>query len=463
MRKVIEKRVSPIFPKEYEIKPEGVPVITGEDYQNRIAALLKLAKGKYSHIVVYADREHFANMEYLSGFDPRFEEALLVVTEGAKPTLVVGLEGEMYCTKINFPVNVELFTTFGLAGQPRNQGKRLKEILQNAGINKSAKVGLTGWKYYTADDFADFEQSYDIPHYIVETIKELSGGNVSNATDLFTDCEYGMRHNLDAKEIVLSEIANSKVSRGTFNVIKNLKAGMSEIEASLLLQLDGDPLCTHPALSFGMPNVSYALGSPTYHKKLEDGDVISVGASYRRSMIHRLCSFVDNEAQLPKGSMDSFYKPYFMSTVNWYETVGIGVRGGDVYKAAEEPLGSYKDFGVVLNPGHLIHTDEWSNAPLYQGSEEKLHSGMLVQCDYTVAKGSLYAHIEDGIAIADAALRDEIARIAPESMARINARRTFMIDTLGIKIKDEILPLSDIQGMMFIYAKDPSIVLAMEA
>ena len=33
----------------------------------------------YDHVVVWADREHSANLAYLSGFDPRFEEAVLIV------------------------------------------------------------------------------------------------------------------------------------------------------------------------------------------------------------------------------------------------------------------------------------------------------------------------------------------------------------------------------------------------
>ena len=33
----------------------------------------------YDRLVVYADREHSANLAYLTGFDPRFEEAMLVV------------------------------------------------------------------------------------------------------------------------------------------------------------------------------------------------------------------------------------------------------------------------------------------------------------------------------------------------------------------------------------------------
>jgi hypothetical protein len=37
-----------------------------------------------------------------------------------------------------------------------------------------------------------------------------------------------------------------------------------------------------------------------------------------------------------------------------------------------------------------------------------------------------------------------------------------MKDVLGIRIREEVLPLSDIQGMFFVYAKDPSIVLIKE-
>ena len=33
----------------------------------------------YDRLVVYADREHSANLSCLTGFDPRFEEAILVV------------------------------------------------------------------------------------------------------------------------------------------------------------------------------------------------------------------------------------------------------------------------------------------------------------------------------------------------------------------------------------------------
>jgi len=463
MRNVITKKINFNLEKDFKINPENVPVITGVDYQKRINELWKLADGKYTHIIVYADREHFSNMEYLTGFDPRFEEALLILSQDAKPMLIVGLEGLGYCKKINFDINVELFTTFGLAGQPRKLGKRLPQLLAEAGINEKSKVGLAGWKCYIADDFEEYNKIFDVPHYIVACIEKLSK-SVYNCADLFTSNEYGIRHNLDAKEIILAEIASTKISRSTYNAIKSLEEGMNEVEASKLLQFDGEALCTHPSMSFGMPNVSYGLQSPLYHKKLVSGETTSVGMAYRRSNCHRLNLFVKDESEMPEGSMDYFFIPYFISVVKWYEAMKIGVTGGEIYDTAMEPLGSYEKFGVVLNPGHLIHTDEWSNAPFYKNSKVQIRSGMLIQCDYTVSWQNpvLLAHIEDGIAIADASLRAEIEKLAPATMRRINARRKLMTETLGIKISEEVLPLSDIQGMMFIYGKDTSVVLAVE-
>ena len=49
---------------------------------------------------------------------------------------------------------------------------------------------------------------------------------------------------------------------------------------------------------------------------------------------------------------------------------------------------------------------------------------------------------EDGIVFADAALRAELKAGHPAVVARIEARRNFVRDALGIAIRDSILPLS---------------------
>ena len=60
-------------------------------------------------VVVYADREHSANLAYLTGFDPRFEEALLIVGPAGDPTLLVGNECVGMAAAAPLPLRVELF------------------------------------------------------------------------------------------------------------------------------------------------------------------------------------------------------------------------------------------------------------------------------------------------------------------------------------------------------------------
>ena len=67
------------------------------EFEARIAALrARMEERKLTHTIVYADREHFANLAYLTGFDPRFEEALLIVGLKASPLILVGNECEAY-------------------------------------------------------------------------------------------------------------------------------------------------------------------------------------------------------------------------------------------------------------------------------------------------------------------------------------------------------------------------------
>ena len=55
-----------------------------------------MASARLTHVVVYADREHFTSIAWLTNFDPRFEEAILIVADSGKPLVVVGNECEAY-------------------------------------------------------------------------------------------------------------------------------------------------------------------------------------------------------------------------------------------------------------------------------------------------------------------------------------------------------------------------------
>src|SRR5437773_652845 len=73
--------------------PAERPELPASLYPERLERLREKAEGRrYDRLVVYADREHSANLAYLTGFDPRFEEAVLVVGPTGPPAILVGNE-----------------------------------------------------------------------------------------------------------------------------------------------------------------------------------------------------------------------------------------------------------------------------------------------------------------------------------------------------------------------------------
>ena len=71
---------------------------------------------------------------------------------------------------------------------------------------------------------------------------------------------------------------------------------------------------------------------------------------------------------------------------------------------------------------------------------------MALQMDIIpVSKGEFVcANMEDGIVLADEKLQEAWAAQFPSSWKRIQQRRDFMINKIGIAIKPEVLPLSNI-------------------
>jgi len=52
------------------------------------------------------------------------------------------------------------------------------------------------------------------------------------------------------------------------------------------------------------------------------------------------------------------------------------------------------------------------------------------------------------VALADAGLRAELAERYPGLWQRVLARRAFMAEALGIRLKPEVLPLSNLAGYL---------------
>ena len=134
-------------------EPTVQPVISGATYAARMQAAVARAKAEgMDALVVYGDREHSANIAYLTGYDPRFEEALLVAPTGAwpriAPHLFVGNEGWSYAELAQGSFERVLCQSFSLPGQPRDRQKPLVRLLAEAGIKGGMTVGAVGWKSF---------------------------------------------------------------------------------------------------------------------------------------------------------------------------------------------------------------------------------------------------------------------------------------------------------------------------
>jgi hypothetical protein len=173
---------------------------------------------------------------------------------------------------------------------------------------------------------------------------------------------------------------------------------------------------------------------------------------------------VADEGELPAGVgdyIDKLAAPYFLAVAEWYETVGIGVTGGELDAVIRQHLGE-PFFGLFLPPGHLIHLDEWMNTPIYPGSTRKLVSGQALQVDIIPATGTAYftSNVEDGIALLDSSGRAEFAERHPAAWVRVLSRRAFMEDILGIRLRPEVLPFSQMPAYLPPFILAPGMALA---
>jgi len=89
---------------------------------------------------------------------------------------------------------------------------------------------------------------------------------------------------------------------------------------------------------------------------------------------------------------------------------------------------------------------------------------MCMQVDIIPATGSRWftTNIEDGIALADEGLRAAFATGYPDAWRRIEARRAFMRDVIGIELHPAVLPFSNIPAVLppFLLRPDRAMTIA---
>jgi Xaa-Pro aminopeptidase len=439
--------------------PDLPPPFTLAEAAARLRSLRGTAAAHgYDAVVVYGDREHAANLHWLTGFDPRFEEAVLVVTPG-DALLLAGNECLAYTAVSPLVgagvVRTGLCSSLSLPSQPRG-GRRLIDWLAEM-LALDDRVGAIGWKWYGADEVDDPATALDIPAFLADPLRRLAA-RVENATELMMHPVHGLRARVDAAEIARLEFANHMAAVALKRMVFALREGMTDFEAFEAARVGGLPLGCHPTFAVG--DAPGLCGPSGRHLLL--GQPASFNICHWGSNICRSGWLARSAADLPVAASDylqTFVEPYVRAMSDWCGMMRPGVSGGYVWALMMGALPA-ATFGVTLNPGHLIGLDEWISSPIREGSSDPLASGMAMQMD-VIPSHPVYGstRMEDGYVIADAALRESLARDFPNVARRCAARARFMREVVGMDVPDSLLPLADTCGIVAPFLFDPAQVM----
>ncbi|WP_368904874.1 Xaa-Pro aminopeptidase [Taklimakanibacter lacteus] len=437
--------------------PGEPPRIPPSTYERRCRNAYKTAGAKW--LVVYGDREHFANIMFLTGFDPRFEEALLVLGPGERRIIIAGNECVGYAGLAQLPaVEIVLAQSFGLMGQDRSRAPRLLDVLKQAGIGAGDSIALAGWKYLEPGEWTGALPTFFVPSFIVDVLRAIAGDAeaVSDATPVLMHPIEGLRAIADADQIALHEWAGSRASAALWHILSAAKVGDSEYTAVSRMSYEGEPFNVHLMLASGdAASPVMGLRSPSA-RMLRYGDGIVGAIGLWGGLSARGGLLCDHD--------DGFLKiavAYFEGLMAWYETADIGTRGGRIFEAVTETL-ARGGLRSSLNPGHLTSFDEWLHSPIQPGYAGEISSGMPFQVDIIPApmRAGHALNCEDPVVFADQALRADIAARHPAAAQRIAARRAFVRDALGIDLKETILPLSSTPLCLAPFWLKPNLLLA---
>lgn len=435
--------------------PPVPPPLSLPELEGRLCAIrAAMDAAGLDALVIYGDREHAANLHWATGFDPRFEEALLIVRPGGAPLLVAGNECLPYTAVSPLVaagrVRTALCASLSLLSQPR-AGERLDRILARE-LPRGGRIGTAGWKYWGSGEVDDPAHALDLPAVMADLLRGI-GGEVVNAGALFMDPATGLRSRVDADGIARLEFANAMAAAAVRRMVFAFREGMSDFEAVEAARIGGLPLGCHVTFATGS-KAHLGLCSPS-GERLERGRPASFNICHWGANVCRAGWLAEGPEDLPAEAADylgAFVAPYLAAMSEWLSLMRPGVAGGAVQSAMDAAL---PGFGVVLNPGHLIGEDEWISSPVYPGSTVPLASGMAMQSD-VIPWSDTHAstRMEDGYVIAGEDLRDALARRHPGVLARVAARSRFMRETVGLDLPGTLLPLADTCGVLapFLFA-----------
>lgn len=441
-----------------------VPSVTLSDatlHRRKARVLERMAQLSLDTLVIYADKEHGANFEYLTGFIPRFEEALLVLHQDGEAVLVLGNENLKLAPHARLENRVVHAPWFSLPNQPMTNTTSWPETLCLVGLENKKRIGIAGWKLFTsAHD--DNSQLFDLPSFILDSLRSVMAPDavLYNATGIFISPACGARITNNANELAHYEYGANLASTAILTALNAIEPGKTEKQIGALLAADGQ--ASNVIMIAATGDRFASAGLYPGDKLIQRGDKFSLTTGYKGGLSSRAAYVVSGAQELVPAVadyLDVVAIPYYRAVVGWLEAMRVGVTGGEIYQLIDTLLPK-NEHHWHLNPGHLVADEEWMCSPIQPGSATPLASGMVLQIDIIPSRaGYAGASIEDTVALADGALREELARDYPQVWQRIVARRAYIQRHLGIRLAEDVLPFSNTVGYLRPWLLDKALAL----
>ena len=229
-----------------------LPELPSTVYEARLVAATRMAReSKLDFLVVYGDREHAANLAYLTGFDPALRGGLVTDCRHRKEETARRQRMPRLPADAALGLEVELFQDFSLMGQSRAISRPLQQILSEFGIAPGSRVGCVGWKYFTHSLLP--AGALEVPAYLVDLLRELTSDSrqAINAAAIFMDAANGLRVINEPEQILQFEYAAGVASAGVCTFLQQVHIGVHEQDLEKCLESCGLPLSCHRMVSFG--------------------------------------------------------------------------------------------------------------------------------------------------------------------------------------------------------------------
>lgn len=122
-------------------RPEAPVLISDKTYQLHFERLRKaMAEAGLDAVVIYADKEHGDNFYFFTGWEPRFEEAALVVRLAGTPAMVLGSEMHKMYQFNRLAITPILYPYFSLPNRPRKANAPCRKSGRKAAFRKETPL-----------------------------------------------------------------------------------------------------------------------------------------------------------------------------------------------------------------------------------------------------------------------------------------------------------------------------------